>query len=82
MNSENSGIKSEGRDEPLPESTECVLAVVGNIKQLLLPRDGAEVALEGRAKGSQVDFLLLRVFIKNFSLRGRLKDKDLRCKHR
>lgn len=47
MEPENSGMKSEGRDKPLPENTEYSSAVVGNIKQPLLLRDGAEVTLEG-----------------------------------
>lgn len=57
----------------------------GNIKQPLLPRDGAEVTLKGRAKGSRAGVLLQRVFTQSFSLvrlhtRGERKDEGLSCK--
>lgn len=57
-------IKSEGRDEPVPRN--MLQSWRGILKQAFLLRDEAEVTLEGRAKGSQVDFLLPSVFIKSF----------------
>lgn len=75
------------RDEPLPQTTEQVSVVVGNIKQPLPPRDGAEVTLKGRAKGGRAGVLLQRVFTQSVSLvrlhtRGERKDEGLSCKHR